>query len=225
MNRSIRLLIIDDHPPIRYAISALVAQEPDIEVSAEAGSAEEAFALLGRTHPDVAIVDLLLKDVHGLDLVAFINTHHPETRVLVYSMYDEFSFAERALRSGASGYVMKTEPMVRIIDAIRSVARGDIFLSSSASTYLLGKLSARNAPIVTGFDGLTDRELEVLQLVGDGCTMKDIASRLHVSYKTVETYRRRAKKKLGLSSMAELVQQAIRWRERQGRSLDSMITL
>ncbi len=212
--KPIRVFVVDDHPAVRVAIAAKVDDEADLQLCGEAASAEEAMPMIAREKPDVAVIDLSLKDVHGLDLVGNLRVQHPQLSMIVYSMYDEQMFAERALRAGASGYVMKSEPMHRVIEAVRDVVSGRICVSSEVATRLLGKLTARQGNAAGNFENLTDREMEVLQMMGDGASMREISDRLHVSYKTVETYRRRAKKKLGLKSVSELLQYAIRWRDR-----------
>jgi len=208
----IRVILIDDHPAIREGIAAAIRSKLDLEVVGETGLADEALSLIGKLKPDVAVVDISLGDVHGLDLVYNIRTQFPNVQVLVFSMYDENVYAERALRAGAAGYLMKSEPLQSLIDSIRTVMRGEVYLSRDLASRILGKLVTRQTTGPTfATDELTDREMAVFQMLGEGFSIEEITERLHVSRKTVETYRRRAKEKLGLNSIGELIQYAVQW--------------
>ncbi len=216
----IRIVLIDDHPAIREGIVAALRNKIDIEVVGEAGSAAEGLDVIARTRPTVAIVDVSLGDVHGLDLVQNIRAMYENTRVIVFSMYDEQVYAERALRAGAGGYLMKSEHMQTLVDAVRTVNRGEVYLSRGQASRILGKLVTRQ---VSGpsfaTDDLTDREMAVFQMLGEGLSLEEIQDRLHVSRKTVETYRRRAREKLGLDTIGELIQYAVQWAH--GRTVES----
>lgn len=208
----IRVMLVDDHPAIREGIAAAIRSKLDLEVCSETGLADEALEMINRMNPDVAVVDISLGDVHGLDLVYNIRTQFPNVQVLVFSMYDENVYAERALRAGAAGYLMKSEPLQGLVDAIRTVMRGEVYLSRDLASRILGKLVTRQTTGPTfATDELTDREMAVFQMLGEGFSIEEITERLHVSRKTVETYRRRAKEKLGLESIGELIQYAVQW--------------
>jgi DNA-binding NarL/FixJ family response regulator len=208
----IRVLIIDDHPAIQEALAASISGKMGIEVVGKCASAAEALRLIREASPDVAVVDLSLEDVQGLELVHTIRIKHPEVNVVVFSMYDEQVYAERAIRAGASAYLMKSEPSPHVVEAIRLVHEGQIYLSPAMAASILSKggMKRSGSP---GFaiDQLTEREMSVFQLLGQGYTMPQISERLNVEPKTAETYRRRAKEKLGLDSVGELLQYAVRW--------------
>ena len=225
----LRVAVVDDHPAVRDAIAQAVAAQPDMDLVGVAGSAAEAFDLLRHATPDVAVVDISLGDAHGLDLVQNLRAEHPALEVVVFSMYDEAVYAERALRAGARGYVRKSEPTTAVTEAIRAAAAGEIYLARRAASRILsrvafgadrhgGPAAARPGPgsAAAGLEELTDREMAVFQLLGQGSPPEEIADRLNLSRKTVETYRRRAKEKLGLESVTELLQFAIRWTYAQG---------
>ena len=208
--RQIRILVIDDHPAIREALAFTVRDKIDMEMCGQAGSAAEAMKMIPDARPDVAIVDISLKDAHGLDLVQQIRAHHPSVQVLVYSMYDELAYAERAIHVGALGYLAKSEPTRNIVEAIRSVMRGEVYLSRRMTSRILGKVvKEQQSGFIVG--KLTDREMAIFERLGEGANIKEIAKDLDLSRKTVETYRRRVKEKLGLESVASLMQYAIQW--------------
>lgn len=217
--RRTRVVVVDDHPAIREAISNVISGQLDIEVVGEADSADGALRLVERQRPDVALVDLSLNDTHGLDLVQNIRSFFGETKVVVFSMYDEQVFAERAIRAGAVGYLMKTEPTQHLCEAIRRVQKGEIFLSQRMFSRILGKVVlSRSWGPRFAVDELTDREMAVFQMLGEGHSIEEIAERLCLSRKTAEAYRRRAKEKLGLDTVGELIQYAVRWVHSQGES-------
>ena len=209
-SRQIRVFIVDDHPAIREALSFTIRDKIDMLVCGHAGSATEAFQTIPDSKPDVAIVDISLKDAHGLDLVQSIRAHFPNVQVLIYSMYDELAYAERAIHVGALGYLAKSEPTRNIVEAIRSVMRGEVYLSRRMTSRILGKVVKEQQ---TGFivGKLTEREMAIFEMLGEGSSIKEIAATLNLSRKTVETYRRRVKEKLGLDSVATLMQYAIQW--------------
>lgn len=221
-SRQIRVFLVDDHPAIREALSFTIRDKIDMEVCGQAGTAAEACEKIPDARPDVAIVDISLKDAHGLDLVQSIRAQFPNVQVLIYSMYDELAYAERAIHVGALGYLAKSEPTRNIVEAIRSIMRGEVYLSRRMTSRILGKVvkEQQNGFIV---GKLTDRELAIFEMLGEGANIKDIAARLNLSRKTVETYRRRVKEKLGLDSVAALMQYAIQWMHgrRQGVQVDA----
>ena len=208
----IRVTISDDHPAIREALARTIGSKLGMELCGEAGSAEETRVLIEQLRPNVAIVDISLADVHGLDLVQEIRAGYPDIQVIVFSMYDENVYAERALRAGALGYVMKSEPVQHLVDAILRVQRGEIYLSQNmASSILNHKAFNRAASPGFAIDELTERERTVFTLLGKGYSVAEITDTLRIEAKTVETYRRRAKEKLGLQTVGELLQYALRW--------------
>ncbi len=209
---NIRVLIVDDHPAIREALKETIGTKMGIDLCGEAGTASEAMRAVEQAKPDVAIVDISLEDAHGLDLVQNIRVQFPEVHVIVFSMYDEDVYAERAIRAGASGYLMKSEPTHKVIEAVRWVTRGEVYLSHRMASRILSKV-ARGQSSRPSFavDEFTDREMAVFQMLGEGYTIEEITDRLNLSRKTVETYRRRAKEKLGFDSVSELLQFAVQW--------------
>ncbi|MDT0631218.1 response regulator transcription factor [Rubrivirga litoralis] len=220
--RTLSVIVVDDHPAVRDAVGHAVGGQSDMALVGGAGSAAEAFELARSARPDVAVVDISLGDAHGLDLVQTLRAERPGLAVVVFSMYDEAVYAERALRAGAMAYVRKTEPTSAVLDAVRSAAAGDIYLARRAASRILARvaLGGSSSSSAVGGDGaassaqldeLTDREMAVFQLLGQGRGPDDIADHLNLSRKTVETYRRRAKEKLGFESVTELLQFAIRW--------------
>jgi len=219
---SIQLLVVDDHPAIRDALRDTCNTCPDLEIIAESGSAEGAFAALEKSAPDVAVVDISLGDAHGLDLVKSLNAQYPDLKILVYSTYDESVYAERAIQAGASGYVMKNEPVRTLVDGLRRVASGEIFLSEDMTSEIFQKLiHHQSVEDELGIDALTDRELEVFHLLGEGYLLDEIKDKLHVSRSAVDKYRRQAMKKLGCDSVRDLLRYAIRWFHAQGSHRDA----
>ena len=210
--RAVAVVVVDDHPAIREALAATIDSKLGMRLVGQSSTAQKALALVERRAPDVAIVDISLRDAHGLDLVAQIREAFPAVRVLVFSMYDEGVYAERAIRAGASGYLMKTEPTQRVAEAIWRVSQGDVYLSRDMASRILSKVIRQDEyALSSATEELTDREMDVFQLLGQGHSMREIASKLDLSRKTIETYRRRAKEKLGFESVAELLQYAVQW--------------
>ena len=209
-----RILIVDDHPIVRQGVRFVIEQEPDLRICAEAESATEALHLLQQHKPDLAVVDISLKGTDGLELTKWIRAQDEHLPVLIMSMHDESLYAERVLRAGAHGYVMKAEVADNIVIAIRKVLKGEIYLSEKVGQNILQEVSGRN----TGMEHspireLSDRELEVFRLIGQGHGTRDIAAQLHLSIKTIETYRSHIKDKLGLGSATQLVRYAAQWNE------------
>ena len=209
-----RILLVDDHPIVRQGLAELIQQEPDLSVCGEASDASEALKAIAASQPDIAIVDISLRDTSGIELVKDIKIHRPDLPVLVLSMHDETLYAERALRAGARGYVMKEEATEKLMTAIRTVLEGRMYLSQRMSARLLsqfvdGSPERRGSPV----ERLSDRELQVFELIGRGLGTRQIAESLHLSVKTIESHRENIKGKLKLTSAAELMQHAIHWVE------------
>ena len=207
-----KVLIVDDHPPVREALALRIAWQPDLEVCGEAADVGEALRLLADTRPDVAVVDITLRSGDGIDLIKRIRDRDDHVRVLVWSMHGESLYAERALRAGALGYVNKDQATGTIVEAIRRVRDGKVWLSEATSERLLrravgGGQGVTRSPV----DGLADRELEVFRLIGRGVKTAGIAERLHLSVKTVETYRDRIRQKLDLDDGTKLAHFATQW--------------
>jgi DNA-binding NarL/FixJ family response regulator len=206
-----RVLLVDDHEILRVALKGLLENDADLEVCGEAADAEEAYRQIVEERPDIVIVDVALKSGNGIDLVKRIKAKDPSIRLLVLSMYDSRLFAERALRAGASGYVNKQQPSEDIVEAVRVVLSGEIYLSESMTREILRRTSKGGEPTESPVENLSDRELEIFRLIGQGRATRQIASELHISISTVETYRERLKTKLGLKNGAELARQAMQW--------------
>ncbi len=210
------LIIVDDHPIVRKGMVMLINQEQDLNVVAEAEDYHQGIAAVKEHSPDLAVVDLTLKDIGGLELIKQLHTTHPDLPILVLSMHDESLYAQRVLRAGARGYVMKQVGADKLITAIRTVMRGDIYVSQDVATRLLGQLAGgANDSSKTPLENLSDRELEVFELLGKGLGTRQVAERLCVSIKTVESHREHIKDKLGLKNAAELIQHATQYAIRQ----------
>ena len=208
----IRVFLIDDHPIVRHGIAQLVSAEADLEVCGQADDARTALDSIAAASADVITVDVSLGSTSGIDLIGELRQRVPGARLLVVSMHDERLYAERSLRAGASGYVMKHEATSAIVRAIRTVAAGRLSVSEEVSLRLLQRRVASGGPDHgTSLDTLSNRELHVLELIGRGFGTRAIAGLLHISIKTVESYRARLKEKMDLRSGLELTQFAIRW--------------
>jgi DNA-binding NarL/FixJ family response regulator len=208
------VVIVDDHPMIRRGIADLINNEPDLEVAGEAGTMQEAMALAAKGPPGLMIVDVSLDGNNGVELMKNLAARWENLPILAYSMHDEAIYAERALRAGAKGYVMKQSEPEALLEAIRQILKGKIYLSGPMSDRLLGRLvRAGSTTEVTAspIDKLSDRELEVLELLGKGMGTSQIADKLCLSVKTIETYREHLKQKLNLASGQELLRYAIEW--------------
>ncbi|MCB0719239.1 MAG: response regulator transcription factor [Bacteroidetes bacterium] len=207
-----RIMIIDDHPLMRQGLAATIESVAGFKVCCQASSAEDALDEMDEAQPDLAVVDISLPGMGGLELIKHMRNLYPDIKTLVVSRHDEVLYAERAIRAGARGYVMKLEAGEVIVDAIRRVMRGGIFVSDEINERLLMSMaSGRSSVSQSPMEILSDRELEVLELSGKGLTTRDIAERLHLSVKTVESYRSRIKEKLNLGSATELMQRAVQW--------------
>ena len=207
-----RILIVDDHPLTRRGAAQLINQQEDLTVCGEAGNAEQALAVINSLKPHLVLADMALPGRQGLELIKDLKALYPEILVLVLSMHDEKLYAERALHAGARGYLMKSEGGEKLIEAIRQVLAGKIFLSQSLSAELCAALSqGRRRVDESALAVLTDREFEVFESIGQGLTTHEIGAQLHLSGKTVETHRRHIREKLGLRTSPELIKFAVRW--------------
>jgi DNA-binding NarL/FixJ family response regulator len=209
-----KIVLVDDHPLVREWLTNLIHQQPDLVVCGEAETAPVAMQTIAETKPDVAIVDISLKDSSGIELIKNIKALHPGIAVIVLSMHDEKLYAERALRAGARGYIMKRETTKKVVTAIRRVLEGNLYLSERLSTLFAEKFVDVGAPeVVSPIEQLSDRELEVFQMLGEGFETRQIAESMNVSMKTIQAYCARIKEKLKLANATELLREAIRWNE------------
>jgi DNA-binding NarL/FixJ family response regulator len=214
-----RILVVDDHPLVREGLAARLASQPDLEICGEAASVDAALAQVKKTEPDLVIVDIQLAGSHGLDLIQQIHRRHGSVKMLVVSALDESLYAERALRAGAHGYIHKRELQDDIITALRTVLQGQRYLSDKMTQQLVGRAIEGG----TGDEGdpvhqLSDRELQVFQLIGQGKSTSEIAQQFHRSIHTIETHREKIRHKLNLKSSVELVHRAVQWVLESGRS-------
>jgi DNA-binding NarL/FixJ family response regulator len=208
-----KVLIVDDHPAVREALRIRIAMQPDLELCGEAADVAEAVRLVEETAPDVAVIDIGLKTGSGIDLIKRLKAHHAPLRMVVWSMYGEDLYAERALRAGAMGYLTKEQATGSIIDAIRQVLQGKMYLSPTMTERFVKRAVGRSGPEATLSPAavLSDRELEVFRLIGEGQKTQAVAAALHLSVKTVETYRGRIRAKLNLSDGMHLTRCAVQW--------------
>ena len=213
MSNKIKVLLVDDHPLVRDGLVNLINQQPGLEVCGEVGSEAEAMAAAARLQPDVAVVDITLETGSGIELLKSLKAAHPEVKTLVLSMHDEALYAERALHAGALGYIMKREAAKRIIAGIQAVHAGQMFVSEKISAAMAEKFVRGKSASTTPVEQLSDRELQVFELVGRGQTTRQISESLHVGFKTVQAYQARIKEKLNLANASELMREAIRWNE------------
>lgn len=211
-NRKAQIFIVDDHPLLRQGLSQLINQENDLVVVGEANDANEAIQGIKKQKPDLAIVDISLKGTSGIELAKVISATLPKTLVLVISMYDETVYLERALKAGAKGYLTKREAIDHVIVAIRRVLQGDIYVSDKWRDKLINMLGRPGLSASRSLaESLSDRELEVLQLTGQGYSTRHVVKELHISVKTVESHFANIKNKLGLKNSHELIQYAVKW--------------
>ena len=209
-----RVLIVDDHPAVREALALRIARQPDLEVCGEANDMSEALRQIAHSRPDVAVVDISLKTSSGIDLIKRIKGRNDSVRILVWSMHSESLYAERAMRAGALGYVNKDQATDRIIEAIRRVLTGKVYLSDAIAERMLHRAvggDGQNEVARSPLDALADRELEVIRLIGQAVKTAEIAKRLNLSVKTIETYRGRIRQKLDLGDGTELAHYATQW--------------
>lgn len=207
-----KILIVDDHPIVRQGLAELVNHENDLAVCGQAEDAHQAMKAIKELRPSMAVVDISLRETSGIELIKDIKVQYPNLPVLALSMHDESLYAERALRAGAMGYIMKAEATEKVITAIRKILNGEIYVSDKMAAKMVRKLVGGKAEISTSpVERLSDRELEVFHLIGKGYGTRQISERLHLSIKTIETYRAHIKEKLSLANAAELLRYAIQW--------------
>lgn len=209
-----RVLLVDDHPFMRAGLGQLIGSQPDLVVGGEAGNPAEALQALARQRPDLILTDLTMPGRSGLEFIKDLRAAHPDIPILVVSMHDEAVYAERVLRAGARGYIMKEAGGENLLGAIRQVLRGEVYVSHKMSARILEDLSGRRPRGSTSpIERLTDREFEVFQLIGQGKGTREIAAELHLSPKTVDVHRSHVKEKLGLRDATALIRHAVRWVE------------
>ncbi|MHC4456120.1 MAG: response regulator transcription factor [Planctomycetota bacterium] len=207
-----KILIVDDHPIVRQGLAELINHEDDLEVCGQAEDAHQAMQAIKELNPGMVVVDISLKETSGMELIKDIQVQYPNLTVLALSMHDESLYAERALRAGAKGYIMKAEATENVVTAIRKVLGGQIYVSDRMAAKMMRRLVGGRPDVgASAIDRLSDRELEVFRLIGQGYGSRQIAERLHLSIKTIETYRAHIKEKLNLADAAELLQYAIQW--------------
>lgn len=212
----VKIIVVDDHPLVRAGFSQLIADTPDLKVCGEAGDMSSALQLLDTVTPDLAIIDLSLAGGSGLDLIERIKARNSDILILVASMHDESLYAERVLAAGARGYINKQEAQEKIIMAIRQVLSGKVYLSEHMTESILNNI-ASSSDDKYGIQSLSNRELQVFEMIGQGIAPGKMAKQLNISVKTIETHQAHIKKKLGVTSAHKLTHRAIRWVLEQGR--------
>ncbi len=212
-NGIIKIMLVDDHPLVRQGISKIIDKVEDMEICAEAGTAGEAVTLIARNEPDIVIADISLEgEANGIDLVKAIKERYGYIKVLVLSMFDETVYAERAIRAGARGYMTKKEAPSNVVNAIRIILKGELYLTGGITGKIIDKLLHTSSDASqTPVDLLTDREFEIFQLVGNGFGTGEIAKKLNLSVNTIESHRKKIKDKLGIKKGPELVKSAVQW--------------
>jgi DNA-binding NarL/FixJ family response regulator len=213
-NRKRKIFIVDDHPLVREWLGALINRQPDLGVCGEASDKAGALQLIGSSGADLAVIDISLEGGSGIDLMHQIKSSHPSVAMVVLSMHDESAYAERAIRAGARGYVAKRQVTGGILDAIRAVLAGKLYLSEKAALLLAAKQSGKDAD-ASPIDRLSDRELEVFQCLGRGHSTRQVAEELRISQGTVHAFCARIKEKLSLNNASELLREAVLWNSRQ----------
>jgi DNA-binding NarL/FixJ family response regulator len=217
-----RILVVDDHPMVREGLVRLISQQADLVCCGEAGTVRETMTAVDSHRPDLVILDLRLKGEDGLELIKSLKSQFPDLRILILSQYEAPLYAERALRAGALGYVVKEEAAAEVLNAVRTVLAGQVYLTRGMAALLLHKfVGPAGKSSQEGVQQLTDRELHVLHLLGAGYSTREIATELKLSFKTVETHRENIKRKLGLQGAAALIHYATNWNRQQGSSLPS----
>lgn len=210
------VFLVDDHPLVREWLSSLINQTADLAVCGEADNAPEALSAILTLKPNIAIVDISLKNSSGIELIKNLKEAIPEVSVLVLSMHDESQYAERSLRAGAKGYIMKRETTRKVLDGIRQILAGKLFVSETVAASITTQFIAGRAPSdLSPVDQLSDREIEVFELLGNGHGTREIAEMLRVSVKTVQAYCARIKEKLNVANATELLREAFRWHDHQ----------
>ena len=215
-NEKKKVFIVDDHPLVREWLANLINQQSDLKVCGEAGSASEGLKLMAKARPHLAVVDISMEGGSGLELIKNINLSSSEVAILVLSMHDEMVYAERALRAGARGYIMKRKATRDVIQAIRRVLKGNIYVSEKialtmAEKFVEGKMPVKGSPVAL----LSDRELEVFNLIGRGLSTRQIAEEMQISFRTVQSFSARIKEKLGLAHATALMREAVLWHDSQ----------
>ena len=207
------VLVVDDHPLMRQGLALLINQQQDMHVCGEAEEAHAAMQAIAERRPDIVILDISLNGPDGLEVLKNIRASDPDLPVLILSMHDEAIYAERALRARANGYIMKQEATEKVLVAVRRILNGDLYLSDRVSNKMLHQyIGGAPSMIQSRISSLSDRELEVFRMIGEGYGTREIAEELHLSIKTVETYQAHIKEKLFLHSVRELIQHAIQWK-------------
>jgi DNA-binding NarL/FixJ family response regulator len=215
--RKQRVFVVDDHPIVRQGLALLINQEPDLTVCGEAEEAESILASIAQLEPDIIVLDISLPGSDGIEALKAIRSNHADLPVLILSMHEESIYAERALRAGANGYIMKQEATDTVLVALRRILAGEVYISDRATSKMLQRIVARPATRQrTSVASLSDRELEVFRLIGSGLGTREIAEKLQLSAKTVESYQAHIKKKLSLPTARALVQRAIEWKISEG---------
>jgi DNA-binding NarL/FixJ family response regulator len=211
-----QVFIVDDHPVVRDGLASIINHEQDLNICGQAEDAFQALKAIAELEPDVVVADISLKNSNGIELTKSIKTEYPRISIIVLSIHDESVYAERALLAGAKAYLMKDTISENIIRAIRTVLNGEIFVSDNILKKFLHKIAGDKAGVAkTSIDSLSDREFEIFRLIGEGLKASLIAQQLHLSIKTIETYRTRIKEKLGIDNASELLQYSIRWEKSQ----------
>jgi DNA-binding NarL/FixJ family response regulator len=215
-----RIYVVEDHPVMRQGYGAVIGQEMDLEICGEAGSAGAARQDIPDVDPDLVVVDLSLEGGSGLELIKDLQAHWPDLPILVVSMHDESLYAERVLQAGARGYLMKSEADTKVVEAIRKILSGGVYLSEDMNAHLLMQFAGgKSAESSSSLAALSDRELEVFEYMGRGLTTREIADELALSPKTIDSYRSRVKDKLAIDSNAQLRRHATMWVEQQGADI------
>jgi DNA-binding NarL/FixJ family response regulator len=213
-----QVFIVDDHPVIRDGLTTIINHEQDMNVCGEAEDAHQALKAVTELKPDIVVADISLKNSDGLEMTKNIKARYPRLPVIIFSVHDEFIYAERALLAGARAYLMKDAVSENIVKAIRAVLKGEIFVSDTISKRFLHKIARdKDSTNETPIENLSDRELEIFRLIGEGYKASQIAEQLHLSIKTIETYRTRIKEKLDIANASELLKYSIRWAKSQDR--------
>jgi DNA-binding NarL/FixJ family response regulator len=216
MAQKAKVLLVDDHPLVREWLATLINQQTDLEVCGETDSAPAALQMIGEMNPEIAVVDISMERGSGLELIKDVRANYPHVMVIVLSMHDEALYAERALRAGARGYIMKREATKNVLQAIRGVRQGKLYVSDKMAMMLAEKfVDGKPTQQGSAIEQLSDRELEVFQLLGQGYTTRRIAEELHVSFKTIQAFSARIKEKLGIATATELLLEAVRWHDSQ----------
>ncbi|MFT3782688.1 MAG: response regulator transcription factor [Nibricoccus sp.] len=214
-----RIFIVDDHPLLRRGLAELINREADMMFCGEAEDSPSAMKLIGQIKPDLVIVDISLKGYNGIELIKNIKAFDQKIQVLVLSMHDESIYAMRVLKAGAKAYVMKQEVVDKVMEAVRRIRAGKVFVSEKVASRMLDQVVVGGDPVTDSpVDLLSDRELEIVSMIGNGLPTRDIAGKLHISIKTVESHRARIKEKLNLDNAIQLVQFCVRWVEEGSKS-------